>query len=47
MDGTEFDMRPGEDGGWEVSLLNEQWNGAGEVSVWLLSENGVLTAYTG
>lgn len=47
VDGTEFDMRPGEDGGWEVSLLNEQWNGAGEVSVWLLSENGVLTAYTG
>ena len=45
VDGTEFDMRPGEDGGWEVSVQNTALDGDGDFALWVLSQDGVLTKY--
>ena len=45
VDGTEFDLRPGEDGGWEVSVRNTALDGDGDFALWTLSQDGVLTKY--
>lgn len=45
VDGTEFDLRRCEEGGWEVSVQNTVLNGDGDFELWALSQDGALTKY--